>query len=78
MSTQLQRVWLILTEVRVVGDNPVGYTVGSKAFVQCFLPEMSIEPALLEMSRLIASEGMERLTSLGFRIGSYLNDEEHR
>lgn len=61
MSAQLQRVWLILTQVRVVGDNPVGYTLGSKAYVQCFVPEADIEPALLEVSRLVGSEGMERI-----------------
>lgn len=61
MSVNLQRVWLILAKVRVVGDNPVGYTVGSKALVQCFVPETAIEPALLKMNELVQSEGLERV-----------------
>ncbi len=64
MSEQHQRVWLILAEVRVVADNPVGYTVGSKAFVQCFVPQTSIETALLQIAPLLASEGLERIDVL--------------
>ncbi|MCC6822296.1 MAG: hypothetical protein V9H26_10250 [Verrucomicrobiota bacterium] len=61
MSATLQRVWLILTKVRVVAENPIGLTLGSEPLVQCFIPETAIEVALSQTDRLLQSEGMRRV-----------------
>ena len=64
MSNNLQRVWLILAKVRVVGGNPIGLKVGSEPLVQCFVPETAIEAALLQTDRLLQTEGMRRVDVL--------------
>ena len=64
MSSKLQRVWLILTKVRVVGENPIGLTLGSKPLVQCFVPETAIEVALSQIEKLLQAEGMRRVDVL--------------
>jgi hypothetical protein len=67
MSKKLQRVWLILAKVRVVGENPAGLTLGSEALVQCFVPETAVEVALSETDRLLQREGMRRVDVLTCR-----------
>jgi hypothetical protein len=65
MSERLQRVWLILTKVRVLlADNPAGLTIGSEALVQCFVPETILEVGLTEVDRLLRQEGMRRVDVL--------------
>ena len=64
MSTKLRRVWLILARVRVVGENPIGLTIGSEALVQCFVPETVIEVALSQIDKLLQTEGMRRVDVL--------------
>jgi hypothetical protein len=60
-----QRVWLVLTKVRVVHEeNPFNLTIGSEALVQCFIPEVMIEVALAATDRLLESEGMRRMDVL--------------
>jgi proteasome lid subunit RPN8/RPN11 len=61
MSDEPQRVWLILTKFRVVGENPIGLTVGSQGLVQCFVPETIIEVALKETDAALRAEGMMRI-----------------
>jgi hypothetical protein len=61
MSSDIQRVWLILAKVTVVGgDNPIGLTVGSEALVQCFAPETVLEIALVDCDRVLQREGLRR------------------
>ena len=60
MSNDVQRVWLILAKFRVLGENPIGLTVGSEALVQCFVPETIIEVALKEVDEALRTEGMMR------------------
>ena len=60
MSAELPRVWLILAKVRVIGENPIGLTVGSEALIQCFVPETVLEIALVDCDRLLQKEGMRR------------------
>ncbi len=60
LSSNLQRVWLILVKVTVVGDNPVRLTVGSEALVQCFVPETVLEIALGECDRVLQIDGLRR------------------
>jgi len=60
MSNDLQRVWLVLAKLRVVGENPAGLTVGSEAIVQCFVPETIIEVALKKTVQALEAEGMMR------------------
>lgn len=61
MSSKLQRVWLILVKVTVVGaDNPIRLTVGSEALVQCFAPETVLEIALVDCDRVLNREGLRR------------------
>lgn len=55
-----QRVWLILAKFRVLGENPIGLTVGSESLVQCFVPETIIEVALKEADEALRAEGMMR------------------
>ena len=64
MSATFQRVWLILTKVRVIGQNPAGLTLGSEALVQCFIPETAIEAALSWTDGLLQTEGMHRVDVL--------------
>ena len=59
-SDRVQRVWLILAKVRILGENPGGLKVGGEALVQCFLPETILEVALSETDRLLRREGMRR------------------
>ena len=60
MSAELQRVWLILAKIRVIGENPIGLTVGSEALIQCFVPETMLEMALADCDRLLQKEGKRR------------------
>jgi len=60
MSNEVQRVWLIVAECRVLGENPIGLTVGSEALVQCFVPQTIIEVALREVDEALKKEGMMR------------------
>src|SRR5262245_40670463 len=64
MSIKLQRVWLILVRVRVVGENPIGLTLGSEPLVQCFIPGAAIEVALSGTDKLLQTEGMRRVDVL--------------
>jgi len=64
MSNDLQRVWLILAKIKVVGDNPVSLSVGSEALVQCFVPVTVLETALVACDELLQREGMVRLDVL--------------
>lgn len=59
-SGNLQRVWLILVKVTVVGDNPIRLTVGSEALVQCFVPQTVLEIALGECDRVLQRQGLSR------------------
>ena len=59
-SSNLQRVWLILVKVTVVGENPNRLTVGSEALVQCFVPETVLEIALGECDRVLQRQGLRR------------------
>jgi hypothetical protein len=61
---KLQRVWLILAKVHVLGSNRADLRVGSEALVQCFVPEIILEVALRECDRLLQREGMRRLDVL--------------
>jgi hypothetical protein len=60
MSSGVQRVWLILVKVRVVGVNPAGLTEGSEALVQCFVPQTALETALVDCNQVLQLEGMRR------------------
>ncbi len=60
VNDEQQRVWLILAKFRVLGDNPIGLTVGSEALVQCFVPETIIEVALEETDETLRAAGMMR------------------
>ena len=59
-SSNLQRVWLILVKVTVVGDNPTHLTVGSEALVQCFVPETVLETALGLCDSVLQRQGLLR------------------
>jgi hypothetical protein len=73
----IQRVWLILAEVRVESEgNPVNLTVGSEALVQCFIPEHTLELALAATDRLLQSEGMRRIDVRSCRSFNTPEDEE--
>jgi hypothetical protein len=50
MSRSVQRVWLILAKLTVVGINPANLTAGSEALVQCFVPQTALETALIDFS----------------------------
>ncbi len=63
-SDRLQRVWLILAKVQIVGENPAGLKVGGEALVQCFVPQTVLEAALTETDRLLCREGMRRIDVL--------------
>jgi enamine deaminase RidA (YjgF/YER057c/UK114 family) len=75
MNSSLQRVWLILTKVDVVGENPAGLQVGSDALVQCFLPVTEIESALSAVDDLLHAEGMRRSDVLSCTSFSDMDDE---
>jgi hypothetical protein len=60
VSTNIQRVWLILARVDAVGENPVGLTIGSEALVQCFVPETVLEIALVDCDRVLQKSGLRR------------------
>jgi hypothetical protein len=60
MNNDSQRVWLILAQLTVVGENPIGLTIGSEAIVQCFVPEIMIEIALKETDKALKENGMIR------------------
>jgi hypothetical protein len=64
MSAKLQRVWLTLARVRVVGENPIRLKVGSEPLVQCFVPETVLEVALSRPDRLLQKEDMRRVDIL--------------
>ena len=64
MNNDLQRVWLILAKVKVLGDNPAGLAVGSEALVQCFVPKTVLEIALVDCDRVLQDEGMRRMDVL--------------
>jgi hypothetical protein len=65
MSSKLQRVWLILVKVTVVGaDSPIGLAVASEALVQCFVPETVLEIALVDCDRVLNGEGLRRIDVL--------------
>ena len=64
MTSESERVWLILTKVHVLGENRAGVPVGSEALVQCFVPEIILEVALKECDRLLVREGMRRVDVL--------------
>jgi hypothetical protein len=59
-NSNLQRVWLILAKVTVVGDNPIRLAPGSEALVQCFVPETVLEIALDECDRVLERQGLQR------------------
>jgi hypothetical protein len=61
---KLQRVWLILAKVHVLGRNRADLRAGSEALVQCFIPEIILEVALRECDRLLQREGMRRMDVL--------------
>jgi hypothetical protein len=61
---KLQRVWLILAKVHVLGRNRADLRVGSEALVQCFIPEIILEVALRECDRLLQGQGMRRVDVL--------------
>lgn len=61
---RLQRVWLILANVHVLGKNRADLPIGSEALVQCFVPEIILEIALQECDRLLQREGMRRIDVL--------------
>ena len=60
MSTGVQRVWLILAKVTVVGVNSSGLTEGSEALVQCFVPQTALETALVDCNQVLQRDGMLR------------------
>jgi hypothetical protein len=60
MSGGVQRVWLILAKVTVVGVNPADLTTGSEALVQCFVPQTVLETALIDCDQVLQREGMRR------------------
>jgi hypothetical protein len=64
MSSGVQRVWLILAKLTVVGSNPANLTNGSEALVQCFVPQTALETALSDCDELLQREGMRRVDVL--------------
>ena len=75
-QAKLQRVWLILAKVHVLGRNPADLRVGSEALVQCFIPEIILEVALRECDRLLQCEGMRRLDVLSCASFDTAEDEQ--
>lgn len=76
MTSESERVWLILAKVHVLGENRAGLPIGSEALVQCFIPEIILEVALRECDRLLAREGMRRLDVLSCASFDTPEDEE--
>jgi hypothetical protein len=70
----MERVWLILAQIKVMGENPPCLEIGSEAVIQCFIPTRAVEAALLECDKLLKREGMFRTDVL--RCISFRADEE--
>jgi hypothetical protein len=74
--TKLQRVWLILAKVHVLGKNPASLPVGAQALVQCFVPQIVLEIALRECDELLHRQGMRRVDVLSCASFDTPEDEE--
>src|SRR5262245_13333948 len=64
MTSEFQRVWLILAKVHVLGRNRAGLHPGAEVLVQCFVPQIILEVALRECDELLVREGMRRVDVL--------------
>jgi hypothetical protein len=73
---KLQRVWLILAKVHVLGPNPAGLPVGFQALVQCFVPQIILEIALRDCDQLLHGQGMRRVDVLSCASFDTPEDEE--